>query len=54
MVTTAMKLRHLLLGKKVMTNVDSVLKSRDVTLPTAAHQASLSVTRKKYRDRINI
>ena len=26
--------RHLLLGKKVMTNVDSILKSRDITLPT--------------------
>ena len=29
MVTAAMKLRHLLLGKKVMTNLDSKLKSRD-------------------------
>ena len=28
------KLRHLLLGKKVMTNLDSILKSRDITLPT--------------------
>ena len=26
--------RHLLLGRKAMTNLDSVLKSRDVTLPT--------------------
>ena len=26
--------RHLLLGRKVMTNLDSMLKSRDVTLPT--------------------
>ena len=26
--------RHLLLGRKVMTNMDSLLKSRDVTLPT--------------------
>ena len=26
--------RHLLLGKKVMTNLDSVIKSRDITLPT--------------------
>ena len=26
--------RHLLLGRKVMTNVDSILKSRDITLPT--------------------
>ena len=29
-----MKLRHLLLGRKVMTNLDSVLKSRDIALPT--------------------
>ena len=29
--------RHLLLGKKVMTNLGSVLKSRDITLPTKVH-----------------
>ena len=29
--------RHLLLGKKVMTNLDSILKSRDITLATKAH-----------------
>ena len=29
--------RHLLLGRKVMTNLDSVLKSRDITLPTMVH-----------------
>jgi len=29
--------RHLLLGRKVMTNMDSLLKSRDVTLPTKVH-----------------
>ena len=34
MVTEAMKLRHLLLGRKAMTNLDSILKSRDVTLST--------------------
>ena len=34
MVTEAMKLRHLLLGRKVMTNLDSILKSRDITFPT--------------------
>ena len=34
MVTAAMKLRRLLLGKKVMTNLDSIFKSRDITLPT--------------------
>ena len=34
MVIAAMKLRLLLLGRKVMTNLDSILKSRDVTLST--------------------
>ena len=29
--------RHLLFGRKVMTNLDSVLKSRDITLPTKVH-----------------
>ena len=29
--------RHLLLGRKAMTNLDSILKSRDVTLPTKVH-----------------
>ena len=29
--------RHLLLGRKVMTNLDSKLKSRDITLPTNIH-----------------
>ena len=29
--------RHLLLGRKVMTNLDSVLKSRDITLPAKVH-----------------
>ena len=29
--------RHLLLGRKVMTNLDRMLKSRDITLPTKAH-----------------
>ena len=33
-VTAAMKLRHLLLGRKAMTNPDSILKSRDITLQT--------------------
>ena len=37
MVNAAMKLRHLLLGRKVMTNVESILKSRDITLPTKVH-----------------
>ena len=29
--------RHLLLGRKAMTNLDSILKSRDITLPTKFH-----------------
>ena len=29
--------RCLLLGRKVMTNIDSILKSRDITLPTKVH-----------------
>ena len=29
--------RHLLLGRKVITNLDSILKSRDITLPTKVH-----------------
>ena len=33
-VIAVMKLRHLLLGRKVMNNLDSILKSRDITLPT--------------------
>ena len=33
MVPAAMKLRHLLLGRKAMTNLDSILKSRDIPLP---------------------
>ena len=34
MVTAAMKLRRMLLGRKVMTNLDSILKGRDITLQT--------------------
>ena len=34
MVIAAMKLRRLLFGRKVMTNLDSILQSRDITLPT--------------------
>ena len=37
MVTAAMKLRRLLLGIKDMINLDSILKSRDITLPTKVH-----------------
>ena len=44
MVTAAMKLKdRLLLGRKVMTNLDSIFKSRDITLPTKAHQVKAMV-----------
>ena len=44
MVTAAMKLKRcLLLGRKVMTNLDSILKSRDITLPTKVHLAKAMV-----------
>ena len=35
--------RHLLLGRKVMTNLDSVLKSRDINLPTNVHLVKVMV-----------
>ena len=35
--------RRLLLGRKVMTNLDSVLKSRDITLPTMVHRVKAMV-----------
>ena len=35
--------RHLLLGRKGMTNLDSVLKSRDITLPTKVHRVKAMV-----------
>ena len=34
MVIAAMKLRHLLLGREITANFDSILKSKDITLPT--------------------
>ena len=34
--------RHLLFGRKVMTNLDSILKSRDITLPAKVHQGYFS------------
>ena len=33
--------RHLLFGRKAVTNLDSILKSRDITLPTKVHLAKL-------------
>ena len=35
--------RHLLLGRKAMTNLDSILKSRDITLPTNVHLVKVMV-----------
>ena len=35
--------RHLLLGRKVMSNIDSILKSRDITLPTKVHLVKVMV-----------
>ena len=38
MVTVSHEIkRHLLLGRKVMSNLDSIFKSRDITLPTKVH-----------------
>ena len=34
---------HLLIGRKVMTNLDSILKSRDITLPTKIHLVKATV-----------
>ena len=38
----AMK-RHLFLGRNVMTNLDSILKSRDITLPTKVHLVKATI-----------
>ena len=35
--------RHLLIGRKAMTNPDSILKSRDITLPTKVHLVKATV-----------
>ena len=44
MVTAAMKLNErLLLGRKVMTNLDSIFKSGDITLPTKVHPVKTMV-----------
>ena len=37
MVTATLKLRNLVLGRKAMTNLDMILKSRDITLPIKVH-----------------
>ena len=43
MVTSAMIKRRLLLGRKVMTNLDSILKSRDFTVPAEVHLVKVMV-----------
>ena len=43
MVIPAMKLRLLLLGRKAMTNQDSILKSRDITVLTKVHIVKVMV-----------
>ena len=43
MVTAAMKLKGLLFGRRAMTNLDSILKSRDMILPTKVHQVKAMV-----------
>ena len=35
--------RHLFLGRKAMTNLDNILKSRDITLPTKVHLVKVMV-----------
>ena len=40
---TAINLTHLLLERQVMTNLDSILKSRDITLPTKVHLVKTTV-----------
>ena len=35
--------RHLLLGRKAMTNIDSILRSRDITLPTKVHPVKVII-----------
>ena len=39
----AMKLRHLFLGRKAITNLDSILKSRHISLPTKVHLVKVMV-----------
>ena len=50
MVTADMKLRCLLLGRKVMTNLDNILKSRDITLATKVHLVRLWFFQWSYMD----
>ena len=48
-VIAAMKLRHLLLERKAMTNLDSIIKSRDITLPTKVQSQSYSFSSSQIR-----
>ena len=48
-VIAAMKLRHLLLERKAMTNLDSIIKSRDITLPTKVQNQSYSFSSSQIR-----
>ena len=50
MVTTATKLKDLFLGRKVMTNLDSILKSRDITLPSKVRLVKAMVFPVSYMD----
>ena len=43
MVSEAIKLKKIFLERKAMTNLDSILKSRDITLPTKVHIAKAMV-----------
>ena len=42
--------RHLLFGRKIMTNLDSILKSRDITLPTKVHLVKVMVFQSSCMD----
>jgi len=47
--------RHLLLGRKVVTNLDSILKSRDITLPTKAHLVkAMTCPSKEHRGLVSL
>ena len=43
MVTAVMKLKDACSLEEVMTNLDSILKSRDITLPTMVHQVKATI-----------
>ena len=42
--------RHLLLGRNVMTNLDSIFKSRDISLPAKVHLAKLCCSQRSCTD----